>query len=86
MVNMLTGHLLSLYVPYKCSIANLEGVDIVTSNFCKHLSQACQRAFDLKEIKFRKQHSVRPSGNYRGITVHQFSKNYSKFKFKGTQD
>ena len=46
---------------YKCSIANLEGVDIATSNFCKFINQAWQRTFDLKEINVRKRHGMRPA-------------------------
>ena len=62
LVNTLTDDLSSShYAAYKCSIANLEGVDVATSNFCKFINQACQRTFDLKEINVRKRHGVRPA-------------------------
>ena len=61
-MNTLTDDLSSLhYAAYKCSIANLKGIDIATSNFYNYINQACQRIFDLKEITVRKRHGVRPA-------------------------
>ena len=62
LVNTLTDDISAAHhITHKGSMANLEGIDNVTSKFCNYINQACQRTFDLKEIKVRKRYSARPA-------------------------